>query len=226
MLLLMPGQGALTGRFSWSLARRLVSTGLQMHLSTMAAFVYTGMNQVTLAYYCGEQDAGYYAVALTLVSAAMLVPEAALQVLYPRVIYHQDEVQVTLRILRWGLLGWGLGVALLGAFAQPLLQLYGGAKFLPSIQPFLLLLPMLWFLPLSSFTAPYLVKVGAFRMMTVSALMMGALSVLLNLRWIPAYSYNGAALANSVCALVGFGVCWIQLGICCGWRFLRPNGMN
>lgn len=216
LLFLVVRLGVLGGRFDPPLAVRLLGTGLQMHLATVAAFVYTGMNQMTLAYYCGEQEAGYYAVALTLISACMTLPEAFLQVLYPRVIHHQDEYEVTLRTLRYGFYGWGLLVAAIGALAQPILALYGGSRFQASLQPFLLLLPMLWLLPLSSLMSPYLVKVGAFRLMSVTAVSMGILSVFLN-RWlIPAHSYNGAAVANSVCAITGFAVCLLQLSLCTG----------
>jgi O-antigen/teichoic acid export membrane protein len=132
--------------------------------------------------------------------------------LYPRVIHARDDFEVTIRSLRLCFYGWGGIILLMILLAEPILFVYGGKSFLQAVPPFRILMIAAWFLPLASLTAPYCVKAGAFYAMTATAVILGVISVGLNLLFIPKLSAAGAALATASTCILGFFVSLFLLG--------------
>ena len=196
--------GLFTGQFSKNLARGIISSGLKQHIATISTFIYMKINQLIVFRYCGASEAGIFAVSLNLAFAAMFIPTTFQTVLYPRVIHSSDDYEVTVRSLRIGFYSWGLVVLLIILFAEPILLLYGGRSFLPSVNIFRILMIAAWFLPLSSIVAPYCVKVGAFNACSASAVLLGVISIGMNILLIPKYSGLGAAFATTSTTIIGF----------------------
>jgi O-antigen/teichoic acid export membrane protein len=210
--------GLLGGRFSKDLAKRIIMAGLKQHLATIATFVYTRINQLIVFRYCGESSAGIFAVSLTAALYLMFIPMTFQTVLYPRVIHAVDDYEVTIRSLRWGFYGWGIMVLLMFLFAKPILLLYAGSRFLPSVNNFRVLMVAAWFLPLSSILAPYYVKAGAFGLASISAMFLGIISICLNMFLVPRYADVGASLATALTCLIGF--CAVLLFL---WHLSQRN---
>ncbi|MBI4228511.1 MAG: oligosaccharide flippase family protein, partial [Deltaproteobacteria bacterium] len=165
--------GLLGGRFSKSLAKGLIVSGLKQHIATIATFFYMKINQLILLRYWGHDEVGIFAVSLNLAFALMFIPTTFREVLYPRVIHSSDEYEVTVRAMRLGFYGWGLVVLITILLAQPILLLYGGKAFLPSVNIFRILMIAAWLLPLSSLLAPLYIKMGAFGVASCSAIILG-----------------------------------------------------
>jgi O-antigen/teichoic acid export membrane protein len=219
VMLVMAGRlGYLPGRFSVSLIKRLILAGIKQHPATVCTFIYTRANQLILFHYCGEVETGHYALALNLASQLMVIPMAFQAVLYPRIIHEQDDHQVTVRSMNLGFYIWG--VMVLGAFvlAKPLVLVYGGAEFLSAVPLFRVLLPMTWLMPLSAMVAPFYVKKGAFLMASLTAIVLGLVSVGLNYLFIPRLGSWGAAWATTVTTSFGFGLSLAFL-----WYLSRKN---
>jgi len=206
------------GTFSGKMSKNMIAAGLKLHIATIATFVYTKINQLIVLGYCGKREAGLFAVALTMAMAIMVIPQTLQIVLYPRIIHSKDDYEVTIKSLRVGFYGWGLLVFFIILLAKPILYIYGGDKFLSSINTFRVLMIAVWFLPLSSFMAPYIIKVGAFYIMSASAVILGFISIGLNMALIPRFSALGAALATSFTCLIGFGLSLILL-----WYVTKNN---
>ena len=134
----------------------------------------------------------------------IFIPEAFRTVLYPRVIHSNDDYDVTVRSLRLGFYGWGAIAILFIICARPILLIYGGGEFLPSINVFRILMIAVWFLPLSSLLAPYYVKKGAFGIASLSAVLLGIISIGLNMLLVPKFASIGAAAATALSCLTGF----------------------
>lgn len=194
----------LIGRFSKDLAKRIIAAGLKQHIATVATFVYTKINQLIVFRYCGESDAGIFAVSLSAAFYLMFIPMTFQTVLYPRVIHATDDYEITIRSLRWGFYGWGVIVCLMILFAKPILLLYAGSHFLPSVNNFRILMVAGWFLPLSSILAPYYIKMGAFSLASISAVLLGIISIGLNIILVPRYADIGASFATALTCFVGF----------------------
>lgn len=196
--------GYVFGRFSKQLAKGMIIAGSKQHVATIFTFIYTRVNQLIIVQYCGSKEAGLYAVSLSLVFALMIIPSTLQAVLYPRVIHSDDDYEITIRMLRISFYGWGFAILLAFIAAKPILLIYGGTDFISSVASFRILLLTAWFLPLSSMGAPYYIKVGAFIMASLSAVLLGIISIVLNLLLVPAYRGVGAALATSISCAIGF----------------------
>jgi PST family polysaccharide transporter len=204
--------GLLSGRFSNDLAKGIISAGLKQHIATIATFVYTKVNQLMIFRYCGQSETGIFAVSLGAAFYVMFIPMTLQTVLYPRVIHSADDYEVTIRSLRLGFYGWGGMVLLMILFAKPILFIYGGKNFLSAVTTFRILMIAAWVLPLASLVAPYCVKIGAFSAMAITAVILGLISVALNLYLVPIYSGTGAALATASTCITGFGISLLLLG--------------
>ncbi|KAF1079816.1 MAG: hypothetical protein GQF41_3933 [Candidatus Rifleibacterium amylolyticum] len=190
--------------FSRKLAVELIKAGLKQHVATVAGFVYTRINQLIVFHYCGENDAGIFAVALNLSFSILFLPMTLQAALYPRVIHASDDYEVTIKTLRLTFYSWGAGVFLAILLAKPMLMIYGGEQFQPAINAFQILMLAVWFLALSSMAAPFYVKKGAFLLASLSAIALGIISITLNLFLVPRYQVTGAAIATSSTCLIGF----------------------
>jgi O-antigen/teichoic acid export membrane protein len=205
-------------KFSLILAGGMIKSGLKQHIASVSTFVYTKVNQLILFKYCGEHETGIYAVALNLAFSAIIIPTTFQTVLYPRVIHAEDDYEVTIRSLRLGLYVWGIMVLVIIAAAKPLLILYGGSKFLESVKIFQILMVAVWLLPLSSLLSPYYIKAGAFMMASATAVILGTISIVLNLYLVPKYLAVGAALATALSCTFGFILVVLFL-----WYLSRQN---
>jgi len=196
--------GFFKGKFSTDIAKGMLTAGVKQHIATISTFVYTKINQIIVFKYCGDYEAGIFAVSLNIAFAIIFIPATLQTVLYPRVIHSDDDFEVTIRTLRVGFYGWGFMVILIMFFAKPILLIYGGKEFLPSVSSFRILMIAAWFLPLSSLLAPYYVKKGAFGIASLSAVVLGVISMGLNLLLVPKYASIGAAWATAITCLSGF----------------------
>ena len=197
-------EGLIKGRFSRSLARGILAAGLKQHIATVATFLYTKINQILVFRYCGEANAGIFAVSLSAAFYLMFIPMTFQTILYPRVIHSPDDYEITIRSLRLGFYVWGGIVIVIIVFAEPVLLLYAGRHFLNSVHNFRILMIAAWFLPLSSLVAPYYVKAGAFGLASLSAICLGVIGITLNMFLIPRYEVMGASIATASCCLIGF----------------------
>lgn len=195
--------GLLRLGFTPRLARILFASGAKLHVATIATFAYTKVNQLIVNRYAGDQEAGFFAVALNLAFTAMLIPQALQGALYPRVIHSQDEAEVTAKAMRVTLFGWGAATLLLGALAEPIILVYAGAKFLPAVPAFRLCLLGMLFLSLSSLVSPLFIKRGAFGIASAMAVALGGIALGLNLLLVPGGGATEAALATALTTGVG-----------------------
>jgi O-antigen/teichoic acid export membrane protein len=219
----------LKGIFSLSLARDMLGAGLKQHAATVSTFVYTRINQLILLKYCGEAQAGLFAVSLSLIMAAIVIPSTLQIVLYPRVIQATDDFEITILTLRAGFYGWGFIVVALFLLAKPIIYIYGGTEFMNSVTSFRILLLTAWLLPISSFIAPYVIKKGAFLLSSASAVFVGVISVILNYILIPRFLSSGAAWATVISSTVGFFIAVFLLALVAQrnpLKFLRIWGVN
>lgn len=194
----------LPGRFSHVLALGMFKVGLKQHAGTVSTFIYTKVNQLIVIKYCGQVETGLYAVALNLALSLMIIPSTLQLVLYPRVIYNEDEYSITTRIINLSFYLWGGCVVLGIIFTKPLLYLYGGSAFYNADTMLKILMITVWLMPLSSMVAPYCIKSGAFLAMSLSAVILGILSISLNWYLVPIYGGVGAAIATAFSSLTGF----------------------
>lgn len=196
--------GFFKGRFSRKLAGGVVIAGLKQHLATISTFVYTKINLLIVFKYCGESQAGIFAVSLTFAASLIIIPQTFQIVLYPRIIHFTDDYEMTIKSLRLGFYVWGSIVLVLIIVAKPMLYLYGGKDYIASSEIFRIMMIGSWFLPLSSLSAPYYIKKGAFGLASLSAVVLGILSIGMNYWLVPKAGTAGAAAATATTSFIGF----------------------
>jgi O-antigen/teichoic acid export membrane protein len=180
------------------------SVGLKQHIAAVALFGYVRVNQLIVFHYCGAHQTGLYAAAYGL-SFGVFSGFGALQLaLYPRVIHHSDDLQITTRSLRIGLYSGILIITPLILFAHTIMRAYAGSRFQEAEGIFQLLVPSAWFLSLSSLVAPYYIKSGAFGLGAIIAITLGCCSIVANFLLVPPFAGIGAAGATLVTTLLGF----------------------
>jgi O-antigen/teichoic acid export membrane protein len=205
-------EGLITGRFSKSLAWGILAAGLKQHVATVGTFLYTKINQLLVFRFCGEANAGIFAVSLSAAFYLMFIPMTFQTTLYPRVIHGADEYEITIRSLRLGFYLWGGIIMVMLLFAKPILLIYAGNEFSDSISSFRVLMVAAWFLPLSSLVAPYYIKRGAFGLASLSAICLGFISIGLNIYLVRKYALIGASSATALSCLIGFWMVLVFLG--------------
>jgi O-antigen/teichoic acid export membrane protein len=196
--------GYFKGRFSKKLAGGVIAAGLKQHLATISTFVYTKINQLIVFKYCGESQAGIFAVSLTFATSLMIIPQTFQIVLYPRIIHFSDDYEMTVKSFRLGFYVWGSVVLALIVLAKPLLFLYGGKEYVGSAEIFRIMMIGSWFLPLSALFAPYYIKKGAFGLASLSAVVLGLFSIGMNYWLVPKAGTVGAATATAMTCVFGF----------------------
>lgn len=182
-----------------------IGAGLRQHIATMSTFVYTRINQLIVFHYCGEMETGLLAASHTLAFGLFAALGAVQIALYPTVIRNDgDGLGITIRMIRLSLYGGLILVVLTVLLANPLLRAYGGSQFDEAVWCFRMLVPAAWILSVSSLTAPYYVKAGAFGMASYVSLVLGIVSILSNVILVPKLAANGAAMATLLTVSVGF----------------------
>lgn len=210
--------GLIAGKFSIDMAKGMIIAGFKQHIGTISCFIYTKINQLIVFRYCGEREAGIFAVSLNLAFSLMFVTEVFRTVLYPYVINSEDGYNMTVKSLRLGFYGLGAIIVCFVLFAKPLLLIYAGRDFLPAVNIFRIIIIGMWLLSVLSLFAPYFVKVGAFMLSSFLTVTLGIISVALNIWLVPRFASMGASIATTITCFAGFCMALLFM-----WRLTRKN---
>jgi O-antigen/teichoic acid export membrane protein len=201
---LFPGRWSLRA----GLLLDLILDGLKLHAGVIAAVIFLKIDQLMLSQYRGPASVGFYTISVSYSELLLLVPAAIQNVFYAKIsrmlAEKIDIVPKTLLVYRHNFYLLLFLSVFLALASYPLILIFYGRAFLPSVAPFLVLLPGAFFLYLNNVLTNYLV--GTQRFWVVSVISVGAalLNVALNMLFIPRWGAVGAALSSSLTyALVG-----------------------
>jgi O-antigen/teichoic acid export membrane protein len=185
-------------RPTWSTLRTLMGGGLKLHLNAIGAILFTSTDVLIVNQYHGATATGHYQFAVAIISALMVVPQAATLVLYSQMAQSGPVgswgVQRRVLLVLVGLMA--LGGALAAALAPWLLPLIAGDAFLPSIPVFQILVIMLIGSTFATTMAPQWIGQGLFWQASLLTLAVGLLNLVTNLLAVPTYGMIGAAWAT------------------------------
>jgi O-antigen/teichoic acid export membrane protein len=153
----------------------------------------------------GNTETGYYAIAVNVTMGLLILPLAVQQVLYPRIINSipESDAYATIRVTRYTFFFFALCLIFIYFLADPLIALYAGKQFQPSVPLLrsLLLGTLLFSIP--NLLSPYWVKKGHFLLASAGALVLLVVNLLLNFWLIPRYGAWGSVWATNATYLVG-----------------------
>ena len=201
-------------RPSAAYARHLISRGLKLHLSVVATMLIASADVLIVAHQLGAESAGSYQLAIQLLLALTVLPQAATLIVYGRVASAgaQEAWEEHRRIVAAALLAVGL-LSAAGWLAAPVIvDVVAGSNFDDSVGVFRVVVLASLGYSLSALMAPQWIGRGLFGLASALTVSVAALNVTANLILIPREGLQGAAavvvgtsilmlLANAVLAL-------------------------
>lgn len=212
--------GLMSGTMLWKLSRlarasltfdpnrvlALLRDGLKLHLNALGGVLLTVTNTLMINYYSSPEEVGFYQLASQMITAVMILPQAASRVFGEMTAESgPDRVWPNQKRLLGQLVSIMVGIMILGYFLAPwAVTLIAGKDFYPSVPVFRLLLLSVVGVSLSYGMSNQWLGRGLFLQTSVLTLAFGVANVLLNVALIPRYGMMGAAW--SIAAVYGLGV--------------------
>jgi O-antigen/teichoic acid export membrane protein len=188
--------------------RQMVSYGRRVQVGSLLEFVNYRFDVIILQFFRPLRDVGVYVVAVILAELVITLSTAFGTTLMPLVSSLESDPRqrdTTIASLRHHAVLAVVAIAL-DAVAAPVLILLGyGHAFVPSLAPFFILLPGMWFLGTSAVVTNDLRGRGRPGTSSLLAGVVVVLTVVLDLVLIPPLGIDGAALASLIAYTV-FGV--------------------
>jgi O-antigen/teichoic acid export membrane protein len=173
--------------------------GLRAYVAALLAFLGLRINLLMITFLQDPEQAGYYSIASSMAEMVYILPAMVGMILFPKIAAMNSVVE------KWRFakkVTLGLGILMLfftigAAFlARPAIRLVFGVAFLPSVPPFLWLLPGIFLLSINNCYMNFFAAIGM-PMISVYAPGLALLvNFLLNLISIPYWGIVGASLST------------------------------
>jgi O-antigen/teichoic acid export membrane protein len=186
--------------FKYELSKSTAKYGFKAYFGNLAQFLNYRLDFLLISAFLAPNAVGFYAIAVGMAETIWILPGAIATVLFPRVssLNDTDANSLTPRIARHTYFIIFVFVLLLFFLAKPLINIFFGTAFLPSVRPLLLLLPGIIALAGSKTLTADLAGRGKPQIGAFAAFTSLAINVPLNLYLIPKWGISGAAFASSV----------------------------
>jgi O-antigen/teichoic acid export membrane protein len=179
--------------FSASEARALLGGSAKLHLNTIGSFLLAQSTILMLSHLATKEDVGWYSLSYQTVSVLLIIPQSVTLVLYSRVAetgpngIWPEQKKIMSRVLAF------LAVlSLVSYFVAPWLVFIAGDEFMPSVDLFRLLLPVVLGMSLAQLMTNQWIGRGFFLPTTILTLGTALLNILLNYFLIPQFGVRGA----------------------------------
>jgi O-antigen/teichoic acid export membrane protein len=196
----------------------LLKGGAKLHLNAIGSFLFTSGSILILNYYHGAEQTAYYQMAIHLLGVLMIIPTAASMVIYGKVTRHgpngawPENKRLLIQIT--------LGMICLSAVAAALapwgITILAGEKFLPVVDPFKWMLLGVIGMTFSTVMAPQWIGRGYFWQAAILTILIGLISLIANLIFIPKYAMQGAVwvfVGTYIFSIIGNGIMVIHCQI-------------
>lgn len=188
-------------RPSFALFRVNIQFGMKAYLAAFFSFLVLRSDLFLVKYYLGPEQAGYYAIAVTLADMVYMLPVAASTVLFPKLSAMQDvgdSRQFTKRAtILVGMITASLCIA--GTLlAAPAINILYGPAYLTAAPAFIYLLPGILFLGMQTVAVQHLNSIGYPKSIVIIWLFGAVLNFILNIPAIQQYGIVGASVVSSI----------------------------
>ena len=184
------------------LLKELLSDGIKIHIGVIASFICLRIDMFMLASYRQTNNVGFYSIAVSMAELLMIIPLAIQGVFYSKVSEAINDRLIlrerTVAVYKHSLFLLLLASIVFALLARPIIRLFYGDIFLPSILPFMILLPGLFYMWLNNALTSYLIGMKRFFVVSSISTIAAILNVCLNIIFIPSYGAAGAALASTI----------------------------
>lgn len=195
-------------RVRWSICRSLLAFGWQVHLGSAISTLNTKLDLFILNALAGNSAVGIFSLAVSFAEMMHQIPEAMRVVIHPRLVADREYAnRATPRACRQMLLIGAVSGAIAIALSKPVIRLLYGARFVPAVVPFAVLVPGVIAMGITRLLFADLQARGK-PILTAYGMALGlAPHVALDLLLIPIIGPAGAAAAASISYLIVTAYC-------------------
>lgn len=191
------------GKINFSYLKNGINFGYKIFLANALIFLSYRADIFILKWLSDPSQIGYYSTAVGLAEKLWIIPGAISLVLYSKIVasnYGSDKVLQATRISLWVVTGVGLISILI---IRPLILLLYSSAFLPSVIPYLILLPgAIGLTVVRSLMTEVVGRWGKPELSIMGILIAVIVNIILNLLLVPKLKMNGAAIASSIAYLI------------------------
>lgn len=191
-------------KINFKLLKDSLAYGWKTYLANMFSFLSYRIDMFLLVLLLNPSSSaaqiGFYSIAVSIAEKMFLIPGAFSTVLFPRVssIEESEANSVTPKIIRHTLFIIIIASVFLALLINPLIAIVFGKEFLPSVFPFLALIPGIIAFSIGGVIAADLSGRGKPQFAIYSSVACVLTNIALNIIFIPKWGITGAALASSV----------------------------
>lgn len=193
--------GSLPLRISLDALRDHLGYGFKAYLAALFAYTVLKADVLMCSYLLGAEATGQYSIAVAMADLVYMLPVVVGTIAFPRLAAIADHAErwVRARTIAKGVAGIMLALAAVAALlAYPAVLLLYGREFLPSVIPFILLLPGVVMLGVNTILMNFFAAEGFPPIAVVSPGVASLLNILLNVILMPRIGISGASVASSL----------------------------
>lgn len=187
--------------YSFTLFKEHIHYGFKAYLAAFFAFMVIRSDILMVDYYLGAKEAGYYSIASSMAEMVYLLPTIIGMLLTPKII-QTDGYEAKLRIVKkiaWMTTGMMLLFCLLSALiAEFMVKLLFGEVFMPSVYPFIWLMPGIIFLSINTIFQNYFAAIGMPVVVIYTPLIALIANITMNKYLISSIGISGASMSSSI----------------------------
>lgn len=186
---------------SLPLFKENIRYGLKAYLAAFFGFMVLKVDLLMVKYILGEEQTGYYSIAVSMADMIYMLPMVIGTILFPKLCAMSDRNEKWINA-RKVFCVTGIVMVILVNFAAlvagPVVQFLFGAAFLPAVPAFVWLMPAIFALSVNTILMIYFASIGMPPITVYSPMIAVALNIILNINIIPLYGIVGAAISSIV----------------------------
>ncbi|MCE0489004.1 oligosaccharide flippase family protein [Pantoea sp. Mb-10] len=189
--------------------RYMLASGISLVFSVIAIAIYTRVNQLSVSYFLGVKEAGIFAVAMTLSTAWVFLPNALLASFFPAFFAERDDAQSIVKAQKLHLLVVGVsGVVILAIWLLSgwFIRHFYGEAYLDAVAPTLLLSVGAMCGVLSSLMDRFIIKYNGYRFLVKKTFVVLLVCLASSVALVPVFGLTGAAMSVVITEFVSFSL--------------------
>jgi len=193
--------------FHLDLFRDMLRYGIKSYIACLLFYFINRFDQILVNYFVGIAQAGIYSVAVQCAEFLLILPVSIGAILFQRVSSsREDKGELTAKVSRHTIFVLLIICMLTAVFSHYIIKILFGARFLPSVIPFLILIPGIFFLSLESIYMNDLAGRGLPPVTYITPAIGLIINIALNLILIPRVGVAGASIAASITYFIMFSI--------------------
>jgi O-antigen/teichoic acid export membrane protein len=186
---------------SMELLKENICYGMKAYLSALFSFLLLRVDLLMVKYMLGAEQTGYYSIAVNMAELVYILPMVVASILFPK-LSALNDIKIKWYFTKKAAVSTGAGMLLVLAvaavLAKPVVRVLYGDLFLPSLPPFLWLLPGIFFLGVETVVVQFLNSIGFPKVIVMVWSLTCLLNIGLNMWAIPKFGITGASIVSSM----------------------------